>query len=221
VRDDVESLIALLAKHQRRHSEEHYYAVRDRDPRRLEPAESAARLIYLNRTCFNGLYRVNRHGRFNVPMGSYDNPKILDAANLRAASAALRGVRLKVADFRDMLAVARKGDFIYFDPPYQPLSPTSSFTSYAVRDGRAGFDEDDQRELAEAYARLARRGCRVMLSNSDTPLVRRLYRRFRICGLDARRNINSKSDRRGAIREVVVLNYEPPGTSWADLLIQV
>ncbi len=220
MRDDVEALIDRLSAHQRRHSEKHYYAVRDVEPSRHETLPAAARLIYLNRTCFNGLYRVNRHGKFNVPMGDYDKPKILDAENLRAVSAALKGVKLKVAHFREVLSFARKGDFLYFDPPYQPISATSSFTSYAARDGRAGFDEDDQRELAEVYTKLARRGCRVMLSNSDTPFIRRLYRRFRICGVEARRAINSKAERRGAIQEVVVLNYEPPGTAWTEMLIQ-
>jgi len=220
VREDVQGLITLLAAHQRRHSEKHYYEVRDQDPSLLEPGPAAARLVYLNKTCFNGLYRVNRHGRFNVPMGAYDNPKILDKQNLKAAAAALKGVKLNVAHFRKTLDIARKGDFVYFDPPYQPISETSSFTSYAARDGRAGFDEDDQRELAEVYTKLARRGCRVMLSNSDTPFIRRLYRRFRICGVAARRAINSKAERRGTIQEVVVLNYEPPGAAWTEMLVQ-
>lgn len=220
VRDDVEGVIRRLSRHRSLHSEEHFYDVRARDPRRLSDAARAARVIYLNRTCFNGLYRVNRDGRFNVPMGRYENPKILDAVALRAASAALRGVTLKCAHFRKTLDVARKGDFVYFDPPYHPISETSRFTAYAACDGRASFGEKDQKELARVYTRLARRGCRVMLSNSDSPLTRRLYRRFRICGVKARRSINSRSDRRGVIGEIVVINYEPPGTAWQEMVVQ-
>lgn len=207
VRDDVRSLIRLLRRHRRLHSEEHYYRIRSQRPARLSPAARAARLIYLNKTCFNGLYRVNSRGEFNVPMGRYVDPPILDEKNLRAASAALRGVELKVAHFRETLKYARAGDFVYFDPPYQPLSATSSFTSYSVHDGKLGFGEDDQRELAQVYAALDSRGCRVMLSNSDSPLTRRLYRAFDLRKVRARRSINSKSERRGAIHEVVVLNY--------------
>ncbi len=205
VRDDVEGLIRRLARHKRAHSAEHYYRVRARRPERLSPTARAARLIYLNKTCFNGLYRVNRSGQFNVPIGRYPNPPILDAENLRAAARALDRVTLKVAHFAEMLDYAREGDFIYLDPPYHPISSTSSFTAYT--DG--AFREEDQRELASVYARLARRGCLLMLSNSDCPLVRAIYRGFDIRKVRARRAINSRADRRGRIAEVVVLDYEP------------
>jgi DNA adenine methylase len=213
IRDDVEKVIRHLVLHRKAHSKAHYYDVRGASRARLSEAGRAARLIYLNKTCFNGLYRVNSRGEFNVPMGRYDDPPILDAANLRAVSAALRRVNLKVAHFRETLGYARKGDFIYLDPPYHPLSATSSFTSYSVNGGRSSFEASDQEELAGVFAALARRGCRVMLSNSDCPLIRRLYRGYDIRTVLARRSINSKAERRGRIHEVVVLDYEPASDS--------
>ncbi len=206
LQEDVEGVIAILERHRRRHGREHYYRVRARSPESLSPAERAARLIYLNKTCFNGLYRVNAGGGFNVPMGRYDDPPILDATNLRTVARALRGVRLKVAHFRQTLDDARRDDFIYFDPPYDPLSATSSFTSYM----NGAFRERDQEELAEIYRVLSERGCRVMLSNSDTALIRRLYRGFDIRPVKVRRSINSNGARRGPVPEVVVLSYRPP-----------
>lgn len=220
VQKDVEALIRKLSRHGKLHSQQHYYDVRGQDPGQLSRVERAARILYLNRTCFNGLYRVNRSGRFNVPMGSYPRPRILDSANLRAVSAALKKVRLKTAHFRETLHVARKGDFIYFDPPYHPVSATSQFTSYSARDGKATFDEDDQVELADVFARLARRGCRLMLSNSDCDLVRRLFRRFWIYGVSARRSINSRGDRRGKVREVVILSYQAEAGEGTPPLVQ-
>lgn len=220
IQKDVDGLIRKLARHGRLHSREHYYKVRDQDPGELTRVARAARVMYLNKTCFNGLYRVNRSGRFNVPMGSYERPRILDPANLRAVSAALKKVRLKTAHFRETLQVARKGDLIYFDPPYHPVSATSQFTSYSAREGKAVFDEDDQAELADVFTRLARRGCRVMLSNSDCAFVRKLYRRFWICGVKARRSINSRADRRGTVSEVVILSYQPPAREGQGMLVQ-
>jgi DNA adenine methylase len=213
IQQEVEKVIRLLAKHRKSHSEEHYYRMRAHRPSELSSSELAARTIYLNKTCFNGLYRVNSRGGFNVPIGRYEDPPILDARNLRAASAALRGVELLQGHFRDTLQYARNGDFIYFDPPYQPLSTTAFFTAYT----RNPFGPSDQEELAEVFRLLTERGCRVMLSNSDTPLIRRLYRGFDLRTVDARRSINSKADRRGAIKEIVVLNYEPSESSSRDI----
>ncbi len=206
IRDDAPAVIRILSEHRRLHSREHYYSTRSLPPAGLSPARCAARFIYLNKTCFNGLYRVNSSGRFNVPMGSYRAPSILDAGNLRSVARALRGVELKVAHFRETLDYARKGDFIYFDPPYHPASQTSRFTSYT----RDSFRPSDQEELAEVFAALSRRGCLAMLSNSDSPFIRRLYAGFAVHTVQARRSINSRPDRRGRIPEVVVLNYEPP-----------
>jgi DNA adenine methylase len=205
VRDEVEAVIRELAHHVRHHGKEHFYRVRDQLPVELFPAARAARLIYLNRTCFNGLYRVNSRGHFNVPMGRYDNPTILDVAGLRAASASLAGTELSAGHFRQVLDRARPGDFVYFDPPYVPVSATADFTAYT----QGAFCGEDQAELAQVYRELDARGCRVMLSNSDAPTVRDLYAGYRLHELRARRNINSRADRRGPVGELVVLNYQP------------
>jgi DNA adenine methylase len=202
VRDEPEALLAHLEEHRSRHSKEHFYAMRAKaDPG--SPAARAARMIYLNRACFNGLYRVNSRGLFNVPFGRYAKPRIVDRPGLLAASASLRRVKLSTAPFTHVLEVARAGDFIYFDPPYVPLSRTANFTAYT----QSSFGPREQDTLADVYAELDRRGCRVMLSNSDTPWVRERYGRFDIHEVRARRSINSKSDARGEISEVVVLNY--------------
>jgi DNA adenine methylase len=209
VRDEVEEVIRLLGRHRRAHSAGHYLRIRSLDPLRLASVERAARFIYLNKTCFNGLYRVNRRGIFNVPMGRYTRPPILDAGNLRAASAALQGVEMRVEPFTAIPTLAREGDFLYIDPPYHPLSRTSSFTSYTA----GTFGEKEQNRLAEIYRDLDGRGCRVMLSNSDTPFIRSLYRDYDVRTVEARRSINSRPGGRGRITEVVVLNYRPPRPS--------
>jgi DNA adenine methylase len=207
VRDHVEDLITRLREHKAHHSRDYYYAIRsrDRDPSwaDVSPIERAARLIYLNKTCYNGLWRVNQQGFFNVPMGRYVNPDIANVERLRAASHALQGVELAVSGFEAVIEKARSGDFVYFDPPYHPLSRTASFTSYARED----FGEEEQRKLARVFAELDGRDCRVMLSNSDTPFVRELYRDYRVETVTARRAINSAKGKRGAITEVVVVNY--------------
>ena len=213
IQQDVEKVIRLLARHKKTHGKEHYYRVRALQPEGRTAAESAARTIYLNKTCFNGLYRVNARGGFNVPIGRYDDPPILDARNLRAVSKALQGVELRESHFRDTLEYARSGDFIYFDPPYQPLSATALFTSYT----RNSFGMVDQEELAAVFRQLSEQGCRVMLSNSDTPFIRRLYRGFDLRTVDARRSINSNGKRRGTIPEIVVLNYVPSESCALDI----
>jgi DNA adenine methylase len=200
VRDNVEQVIRLLEAHERKHNKAHFLAMRTRSWRKLP--EIAARLIYLNKTCFNGLYRVNSKGDFNVPFGQYTKPNIVNAEGLRRASEALAGARVEQEDFKMLLVEARKGDFIYFDPPYHPRSATSSFTSYT----KDSFGEKDQRALAAVYRGLDEKGCLLMLSNSDTELVRELYQGFDIREVSARRSINSRIDRRGSIRELVVLN---------------
>jgi DNA adenine methylase len=206
IQGKVEPLIRLLGKHRHRHGKEHYYHVRAMDPSSMTQLARAARLIYLNKTCFNGLYRVNSRGAFNVPMGRYTDPPILDAPNLRCVSEALRGVALRSGHFRDVLNFCHQGDFIYLDPPYHPISATSYFTAYT--DG--SFTSEDQAELSEVFRELSKRGCLLMLSNSDTPLIHRLYRGFKIRKVAARRNINSKAEKRGHVSELVVLNYDPP-----------
>lgn len=202
VRDDVDSILPHLRQH--RNERDYYYQVRGLDPAGLTPAERAARLIYLNKTCYNGLYRENSKGAFNVPFGRYKRPKICDEARLRAAAQALQGVDLCVNDFDWVLAEARPGDFIYFDPPYVPLSPTSSFTSY----DRHGFGEEDHRRLAETVHQLTGRGCRVMVSNASAPLVYALYQGhgYQLVEIQARRNINSHGHKRGPVTELLILN---------------
>jgi DNA adenine methylase len=204
VRDEVDGLIKLLRSHRVRHSRKHYYAVRSQGPSELSPVERAARLIYLNKTCYNGLYRVNSGGGFNVPMGSYQNPGIFDEGGLRRASRCLADVRLKTSDFRHCQKFAEPGDFVYIDPPYYPISVTSSFTAY----GAKAFDEADQRSLAEVFSELDKKGCLVMLSNSDSPFVRSLYRAYQLNLVRARRSINSVGSKRGGVSEVVVRNYD-------------
>ncbi len=205
VRDRLEELIAALVIHRERHCKAYYYEIRDCDRQGvpLSDVQRAARTIYLNKTCYNGLYRVNSRGQFNVPLGSYKAPKIFEEDALWAASVALQDVALEVRDFRSVVALAQAGDFFYFDPPYDPVSKTASFTSYTA----GSFRDQDQRELADLFAQLTERGYLCMLSNSHTPLVRELYGRFRIEIIHANRAINSNASGRGAIEEVVVLNY--------------
>ncbi len=202
LRDNVESVIALLQQH--RYERSYYYRIRALEPQSLPLAARAARVIYLNRTCFNGLYRENRAGRFNVPFGRYKNPTICDESNLRAASEALQNVDISCRPFTSVLDFARPGDFVYFDPPYHPLSPTSNFTSY----DRNGFSEHDQMELRDILDQLTRRGVKVMLSNSDTRFIRELYQGYEVVTVSASRAINSKADSRGKITEVIVCNYK-------------
>ena len=212
VRDQVEPLIRALRRHAARHDRDYFYQQRGRDPARLGPVGRAARLIYLNRTCFNGLYRENRAGQFNVPYGRYVRPRICDPDNLRAVSAALHGVRLACEPFEAVLGRARPGDFVYFDPPYQPRSPTASFTAYA----RSGFGERDQRRLADLVLELQRQGVAVLLSNSDTPLTRALYAGFRTDTIQVRRSINRRADGRGRVPEIVVRTAAPTGAAATD-----
>jgi len=205
VRDEVAGLIEKLTIHRKQHEKAYYYQIRALKVNELSPVDRAARFIYLNKTCFNGLYRVNRSGQFNVPIGSYKNPAIFDADELIDASKTLQGVELAVVDFREVLNWAQPGDFIYFDPPYVPVSKTSSFTSYTENP----FGEREQRELAAILGELNQRGCKVMLSNSWVDSVLELYKDFNCFELKASRAINSNPDRRGKISELLVTNYVP------------
>jgi len=200
VRDRVDEVVAALAVHRAAHSEEHYYGVRAATPR--SPAAGAARFIYLNKTCYNGLWRVNRSGAFNVPMGRYRNPPILDEPNLRAASAALADVDLHVETFPKALARVRRGGVVYLDPPYEPLTKTANFTSYT----RERFGREDQEALADGCLGLRKRGAFFLLSNHDTPWLREVYRErgFAVKSIPARRVINSDPGARGAVRELLV-----------------
>lgn len=208
VQQCVDVLIDHLKDHRAKHSQGYYYAVRkwDREdgwPETKDAAERAARMIYLNRTCYNGLWRVNSRGEFNVPMGRYNRPRILDKKKLRAAAAALEGVDLRPCSYEEAVDGAGPGDFVYFDPPYMPLNETSSFTSYSA----GGFSREDQARLAATFKVLDRRGCTLMLSNSNHDYIRKLYREFDIKEVKARRYINSRADGRGPITELVIRNY--------------
>ncbi|MGZ6142915.1 MAG: DNA adenine methylase [Myxococcales bacterium] len=200
VRDDVYGVLDALARHV--YERAHFEAVRALEPARLGPAERAARFIFLNKTCFNGLWRVNRAGRFNVPFGRYKNPRFADPSSLITASHALTGVEIEHAPFEEALAKAAPGDFVYLDPPYDPVSPTASFASYTA----GGFSWEDQRRLAHACVVLNRRGVRFLLSNSATERVRALYSGFEQRLVRAPRFINSKADGRGHVDELLVFN---------------
>ncbi|HNR31958.1 MAG TPA: DNA adenine methylase [Candidatus Hydrogenedentes bacterium] len=201
VRDDVDGVIARLRMHAECHSRDYYYQTRARVPDDL--AGRAARIIYLNRTCFNGLYRENSQGEFNVPVGDYRNPMICDEANLRAVASALSRARIEARPFATVLDYARPDDFVYFDPPYHPISKTASFTAYA----KDKFGESDQRELAAVFAELTMRGVKALLSNSMTDLIRDLYRDFTIEEVYANRAINSNAARRGKVPEALIRNF--------------
>ena len=205
VQQDVDHLIKELKKH--RYEQEYFYSVRDADRhpsfKRWSPVRRASRLIFLNKTCYNGLYRVNALGQFNTPFGRYTNPTIVDESNLRACHAALQGASLQCLSFTDIEKTITPNDFVYFDPPYIPLSATASFTGYSSD----GFKESMQRELAALCGRLNSKGVRFMLSNSSAPLVSDLYKNFKIEHVAAARSINSKGNRRGSVNEVIVTNY--------------
>jgi len=201
IQNHVDELCFALREHL--NDADHYYRVRAMDVSALNPISRAARLIYLNKTCFNGLYRVNRSGKFNVPFGKYKNPRIVDDTNLRNVSRLLQRTDIRHSNFDESLEQARKGDFVYLDPPYQPLSTTSNFTSYTA----TSFSSADQERLADTFRKLSNRGCLVMLSNSDTELIEDLYRGFNLHRVMATRAINCKGNSRGRISELLITNY--------------
>jgi DNA adenine methylase len=198
VRDEVEAVIKALGQH--RNEEAWYYEVRGLDPQTLTRAERAARTIFLNKVAFNGLYRVNSKGRFNVPFGRYKNPTICDAEGLRNDARALAIAEIACADFEEGCKDVGPGDAVYFDPPYLPLSKTSSFTSYA----KEAFGPEEHARLARVFGEVVDAGAFAILSNSDVPLARELFDGFKIATVEATRNINSKGDKRGAIQEILV-----------------
>lgn len=209
IRDDVDGLIASLEGHQ--NQADYFYQIRDwdRDPEKysaLTRVQRASRLIYLNKTCYNGLFRVNLSGQFNTPFGNYKNPNIINEAGLRAVSGYFRtaDIAFSSMDYAQLLEELPQGAFVYLDPPYDPVSDTSNFTGYA----RGGFGREEQIRLRECCDELTRRGIRFMLSNSATPFIQEQYAAYHITLVRAKRAINSKSDKRGEVDEVVVRNYE-------------
>lgn len=204
IKNNIEELIKSLKKH--KYEKEYFLKIRAKDSKKLSDTEVASRFIYLNRTCFNGMYRVNSNGGFNVPFGKYSNPLICDEQNLRRVSKALKNVEIKCRDYKEVLKKAKKGDFVYFDPPYFPVSKTASFTAYT----KDAFLEKEQIELRDTFLELHDKGCFVMLSNSDTPFINKIYsghKGVRITKVEAGRAINSKASGRGKITEVLVTNY--------------
>ena len=208
IRDRIDSLIASLKNHEKnyqKNSESYYYSIRESNPR--SAIEKTSRLIFLNRTCFNGLYRVNSKGKFNVPLGKYSNPNIVNEENLRDVSHILQSSRIsiKCRDFEAVLRDAKKGDLIYFDPPYQPVSATANFTSYTNKD----FTYDDLTRLAELCLKLDSRGCNVLLSNSDSKEVAEVFAKntWKITRIEANRSINSNSKKRTGHFELLIKNY--------------
>lgn len=208
IRDSLELLIESLKRLP--NTQEEYYRIRqmDRDGTLddMSQVERAARIIYLNKTCYNGLFRVNSHGEFNSPFGFYKNPNIVNESVLRAVSAYLanRELKFECGDYNAALKGIRKGSFVYFDPPYDPVSSSASFTGYT----QGGFDTADQERLCEVCKSLNRKGVKFMLSNSDTELINSLYKDFKIDKVAARRNVNSDGTKRGEVLEVIVRNYE-------------
>lgn len=206
VRNNVYELIKDLSKHEV--SKEYFLEIRNIDRTEqyteLSDVERASRFIYLNRTCFNGMYRVNSQGQFNVPFGHYKNPRIIDKNNLLNCSELLKKTEIKCADFSEILTKVKKGDLVYFDPPYVPLNETSSFTSYT----KDGFDINMQFKLRDVCDELDNKGVKFMLSNSDTKLVNELYENYNIKKVFASRQINANADGRGKITEVLVRNYD-------------
>lgn len=208
IREDVEALIADLSQH--KNEKEYFYALRevDRQPEyaHWSPVQRASRMIFLNKTCFNGLFRVNSKGQFNVPFGRYKNPKIVNETVLRAVHHYLTtyDIQFVNGDFAEAVSQARKGDFVYLDPPYHPVSDTASFTGYSLD----GFGRAEQMRLKRVMDDLTKRECMVLQSNSATPFIRELYQDYKMVTVEAKRAINADADGRGKVDEVLVMNYE-------------
>lgn len=203
IRDHVFDVIAVLENYP--YDKEFYYEIRGKDPWTLDLPERAARMIYLNKTGYNGLYRVNRQGKFNVPFGRYKSPKYLDRDNLLAVSQALRNVEILCVSFETITERVKPGDWVYFDPPYVPLSQTANFTSYQPN----GFGVKEQEKLRDVCLELTRKGVYITLSNSDTSVIRLLYppAYFSMDEVLANRAINCNGAKRGKITELVITNY--------------
>ena len=207
IRDSLELLIEHLAIH--KNEPDYYYQIRAWDRKRDYHAKScierASRIIYLNKTCYNGLYRVNNQGQFNVPFGRYKNPSFYDKLSIQSLSHYLNQAEIEILnmDFEEAVSSAKKNDFIYLDPPYDPVSETASFTAYAMK----GFNRDEQVRLKQTVDRLDKKGCKILLSNASTDFVKNLYSNYKIVAIPATRMINSQSQKRGKIEELLIMNY--------------
>jgi DNA adenine methylase len=212
IKSSLEELIAILSKYQEEYNKspvKFYYHLRDKFDRNATSIEKAARTIALNKTCYNGLYRVNKNGEFNVPIGRYKKPVICDDENLRNINNVLLNSKTHFysCDYRTVLVdKTSKDDFIYLDPPYNPVSLTAKFTGYT----EYGFTDKDQRDLSQIFIKLTERGCKVLLSNSDTPYIRELYNDFSTYThqINALRSINSSSSKRRGHKELLISNYD-------------
>ncbi|MFM0581700.1 DNA adenine methylase [Streptococcus suis] len=210
IKDNPQKLIQLLTKHQENNSKEYYLELRavDRDNRinKMTDVERAARIMYMLRVNFNGLYRVNSKNQFNVPYGRYKNPKIVDSELILSISQYLNknNIEILTGDFEKAVEDVGAGDFVYFDPPYIPLSETSAFTSYT----HEGFSYEEQVRLRDVFRKLDKKGAYVMLSNSSSPLVEELYKGFNIHKVEAIRTNGAKASSRGKISEFIVTNYD-------------
>lgn len=209
IRDHVDELIEDLRKH--KNEDEYFYSIRelDRDKKlfnQLTPVQRASRIHFLNKTCYNGLFRVNRAGEFNTPFGGYKNPNIINEITLKAVSNYFRkaNIVIKCCDFEESLKGIRRGSFVYLDPPYDPVSSSASFTGY----DKGGFDRNEQERLKKVCDDLNRRGVKFLLSNSATDFIKGLYADYNIEVIKAKRAVNSKGDLRGEVDEVLVRNYE-------------
>ena len=208
IRDKLGRLIESLENHSKNYHKDstgYYYEVRKQEPK--SQIEKVSRLLFLNKTCFNGLYRVNSKGKFNVPLGRYTNPNIVNRENLTTVSKFLQSDKIKIScrDFESILKDAKKGDFVYFDPPYQPVSDTANFTSYTHRD----FTEDDLQRLADLANQLNSKGSHVLLSNSNTKIVKKIFssKKWKVKEIAVNRAINSNSQKRTGHKEVLIKNY--------------
>ena len=208
IRDKLGRLIESLENHSKNYHKDstgYYYEVRKQEPK--SQIEKVSRLLFLNKTCFNGLYRVNSKGKFNVPLGRYTNPNIVNRENLITASKFLQSEKIKIScrDFESILKDTKKGDFVYFDPPYQPVSDTANFTSYTHRD----FTEDDLQRLADLANQLNSKGAHVLLSNSNTKIVKKIFssKKWKVKEIAVNRAINSNSQKRTGHKEILIKNY--------------
>lgn len=212
IREEPEALIAKLKEHQEKNCETYFYDIRSLDRKKedylsMTKVEKAARIIYLNKTCYNGLFRVNSSGEFNSPWGRYKNPNIVNEEAIHALHGFLNrsGIKILCGDYREALKGIRKGAFVYFDPPYMPISASASFTGYTA----TGFGAQEQKALKEQCDLLTKRGIKFLLSNSACPFIEELYSDYTVEYVSAKRAINANPEKRGAIEEVLVRNYEP------------
>lgn len=208
IKENPNELIESLKKHE--NNSEYFYKIRSLDRteeyKMLSNVEKASRIIYLNKTCYNGLFRVNSSGEFNSPFGRYKNPKIVEEITIKAISHYFNtnDIEILSTDYKKALLGVKKGSFVYFDPPYDPVSDSSNFTGYT----KSGFTKDDQIELKELCDELTKNGVKFLLSNSSTKFIKELYKDYNIEIVTAKRYINSNKDARGSIEEVLIRNYE-------------